>query len=466
MVTRHQKNIALLKFLFIPFFCITLLFTSAEGQGKNTVHFPLYPLIEANVRFWQDVYGKYHSRQGILHDKDDLTIVYGIIDLVDWNTPGAARINKNLIKLARHRYKNILNTLGRGKKPRTQEEKRIASLFKQKKHTGFLKARDNIRLQIGQKDRFLRGVIRSGAYMPDIQAIFRAYNMPPELAYLPHVESSFNPNAHSKAGAVGLWQFTRETGKNFMTINTVLDERYDPFLSSQAAARLLRKNYSQLGSWPLALTAYNYGRAGMVRALRTQKTYENIFKNHKTKIFKFASRNFYSEFVAALRVARKLEHDRSIIRDRPAATLSIRMDGYADAGEIRRYFKLSREDFTRFNPALRQPVLSGKKYIPKGYLLRLPATKLIRQRAGRMGSRFYHSHQIRDQVYIVRRGDTIGSIGRRFGVSNRDLIRANRLDSRATIRIGQKIVLPRGATGKKQRNIIILKDKAKKKPSG
>ncbi len=464
LMSDRQENIALSGKLFILFLGVMLLLIPIKAAAKKNVRFPIYPVIEDNVRFWQDVYGRYNSRQGILHDKDNLAIVYGIIDLVDWNTPGAARINKNLIKLARHRYKNILNDLGRGQKPRSREEKRIASLFPPEKHTRYLKARDNIRLQIGQKDRFLRGVIRSGAYMPDLKAIFAAHNMPVELAYLPHVESSFNPKAHSKAGAVGLWQFTRGTGRNFMTINTVLDERYDPFLSSQAAAELLKKNYSRLGSWPLALTAYNYGRAGMVRALHARKSYENIFKNHKTKIFKFASRNFYSEFVAALRVARKLEKDRSIIRDRPAATVSIRMEGYADAGKIRRYFKLSRKDFARFNPALRDPVLSGKKYIPKGYLLRLPATKLIRRQAGKMGTRFYHSRQISDHMYIVRKGDTIGSIGRRFGVSTRALIRANNLNRKATIRIGQKLVLTGGKTAKRSKRIPTLKDRAKRKP--
>lgn len=467
-MTKHKKNIALFRRLFILFLCLPLLWTPVEGQAGKSTEFPIYSVIVPNVRFWENVFGTYTSRQGILHDKDDLAIVYGVIDLVDWNTPGAARINKNLITLARHQYKEILNDLGRGHPPRTKEGKRIAALFKQNKHTRFLKARDNIRLQIGQKDRFLQGVIRSGAYMQDIQAIFRAHKMPLELAYLPHVESSFNSNAHSKAGAVGLWQFTLETGKNFMTINNMLDERYDPFLSSHAAAKLLKKNYDQLESWPLALTAYNYGRPGMVRALRQQKTYENIYKNHKTNLFKFAARNFYSEFVAALRVARKLEKDRSIIRDRPAANIRLRMEGYADAEGIRRYFKLAPKDFARLNPALRDPILEGRQYIPKGYFLNLPATKLIRQLVGKMGSRFYHASQIRDQVYTVRQGDTIGSIGRRFGISIKELIRANNLNRKATIRIGQKLKLPKGKIEKiekKSKKIIVLNEKAKRKPS-
>ena len=450
--------------LFIFFFCLPLLFSTAPAFAKKTVRFPVYAAIRHNVKFWEKVYGSYSSRQGILHDKNDLAIVYSVVDLVDWHTPGAARINKNLIKLARHRYKRILTKLGHGHKPQSREEKRIAALFKRNKHRGYLKARDSIRLQIGQKDSFRQGVVRSGAYMRTIKSIFRARRMPLELAYLPHVESSFNPRAHSKAGAVGLWQFTRVTGKNFMTINSAVDERYDPLLSSRAAAKLLQKNYSQLGSWPLALTAYNYGRPGMVRALNKEKTYEKIFKNHKTGLFKFAARNFYSEFIAALRTAKKLEKNRSIVRDRPAATIRLRMKGYGDAEKIRRYFRLSRTDFARFNPALRAPVLQGKKYIPKGYPLRLPALPSIKRRVGAMGSRFYHARQIRDTIYIVKRGDTIGSIGRKFGISTQHLIRANHLGRRAKIRIGRKLVLPGKKKTYSHGRIIVLQDRAKQKP--
>jgi len=463
---RHNLPLMLALFLFLP----------TSGLAKNSTPFPLYPIIKPNVQFWVRVYGTYTSRQGILHDKNDLSIIYGIVDFIDWNTPGAARINKNLIKLARHRFKKILNNLGHGQRPKNREEKRIAALFAPQKRSRFLRARDNIRLQIGQKDRFLKGVIRSGAYIHRIEAIFRHYRLPAELAYLPHVESSFNPRAQSKAGAVGLWQFTRGTGRDFMTINHLLDERYDPFISSRAAARLLKKNYTQLKSWPLALTAYNYGRAGMVRALHSRKTYEKIFKNHHTRLFKFSSRNFYSEFLAALHVAKRLEKKRSVIRDRPPATITIRLKGYCDARSLRRYFRLSREDFSHYNPALRSPVLTGKKYIPRGYRLRLPATRFIRKKAAEMGNRFYHSRQIPDHFYTVRRGDTIGSIGRRFHVAPRELIRINHLDSRATIRIGQKLILEAGGYNRSTRNrkrkrtraernrVQILQDKAKLKP--
>ncbi len=461
---RPIQIIAFFPRLFILFFCLSLLLLPTSGYAGKTSRFPLYSVIVPNVAFWEKVYGVYNSRQGILHDKNDLAIIYGVVDLVDWNTPAAARINKNLIKIARRRYKRILTDLGRGKKPRSREEKRIAALFAHKKHGGYKKARDNIRLQIGQKDSFRKGVIRSGAYMRTIKTIFRQYKLPTALAYLPHVESSFNPRAHSKAGAVGLWQFTRITGKDFMTINDVIDERYDPVLSSRAAAKLLKKNYAQLGSWPLALTAYNYGRPGMVRALNQRKTYTNIFKNHRTGLFKFAARNFYSEFLAALRTARKMEKDRSIIRNHPSATFTVRLKGYADFDQLRRHFKISRTDLARLNPALQKPVLTGKKYIPKGYHLRLPATKFFRSRAKKIGSRFYHSRQIRDRVYIVRKGDTISSISKKTGIPQSRLIRANHLDRRAFLRTRQKLILPSGKIRYHKNTLIILQDRSKHKP--
>jgi len=170
---------------------LVVLATGSLAQGRE--RFPLYPDIKPNVRFWEKIYSRYSTRQGVLHDKHNLGIIYTVIDLVDWGTPGSVRINRELIKLARRHYKKILAELGAGKKPATREEKRVAAMFPANSRLAFRRARDDIRLQIGQKDRFLRGVIRSGAYIHAMKKIFISYGLPAELAYLPHVESSFNP---------------------------------------------------------------------------------------------------------------------------------------------------------------------------------------------------------------------------------------------------------------------------------
>ena len=94
----------------------------------------------------------------------------------------------------------------------------------------------------------MEGVIRSGGYMAEMKHIFRSHNLPEDLAYLPHVESSFNTSAYSKFGAAGIWQFTRSTGKNYLNIDYVIDERRDPILSTKAAAKYLKSNFENLGS--------------------------------------------------------------------------------------------------------------------------------------------------------------------------------------------------------------------------
>ena len=118
--------------------------------------------------------------------------------------------------------------------------------------------------------------------------------MPVELSVLPHVESSFNPEAYSHVGAAGIWQFIRSTGKRYMQIDHLIDERMDPFASTKAAAKLLRHNYQLTQSWPLALTAYNHGVASMRRAINTLGTRDIavIVRKYKGRAFGFASRNF------------------------------------------------------------------------------------------------------------------------------------------------------------------------------
>lgn len=360
---------------YSPFFFIlpVIFMISGCSSALAAENFPLYPSIKANVKFWEDVYSRYTTRQGIIHDTDNLSRVYTVIDLVDWETSNAAQINSDRVKAAKDRIKEILLSLGNGNPPRTPDERRIAALFPPQRHTVFHAAIDTIRLQLGQSDRFYEGVIRSGKYLTAFRQIFRSMGLPPELAYLPHVESSFNSKAFSKAGAAGLWQFTRSTGKEYLTINDAVDERYDPYLATRAAAQLLKDNFEQLQNWPLAVTAYNYGRNGMLRAVREMGSYENIFMSYDQGAFKFASRNFYSEFLAAMRVASRMESSRKVPLERPDATVTLQLKEETSAKRIQSAYRVSVDSFSRLNPALLRPVLDGEKMIPRGYLVRLPA---------------------------------------------------------------------------------------------
>ena len=140
--------------------------------------------------------------------------------------------------------------------------------------------------------------------MDNFQEVFEAQGIPAQIALLPLVESSFENRSLSKAGAAGIWQFTRGTGRLYMKVTRNLDERLDPAKATRAAARLLRDNYKALGSWPLAITAYNHGRAGMMRARSEVGTSDitKIVSEYKGRLFGYASMNFYSEFLAAVDV--------------------------------------------------------------------------------------------------------------------------------------------------------------------
>src|SRR5690606_37387138 len=173
----------------------------------------------------------------------------------------------------------------------SDEERRVLELFGDKPSDAELKAAaSRVRFQLGQADRFREGLIRSGEWKPYIISVLEKRGLPRELAALPHVESSFDPTAYSKVGAAGMWQFTRSTGLRYMRIDHIVDERRDPFFSTDAAARLLEDNYAFLGSWPLALTAYNHGAAGMRRAVSQLKTKDIgvIVEKYRSRSFGFA----------------------------------------------------------------------------------------------------------------------------------------------------------------------------------
>lgn len=423
----------------------TLLWT---GHGFASDPFPVYPSIKPNIAFWKKIFTEYPATRGVLHDSDDVRIIYDVIQLEAPDTPGAYRINRERIKKAVKKYKRILECLSKGDFPSTAAEKRVAALFGPDA-TGkdFLEASNRIRGQAGLCDRFRISIIRAGAYMDEIRQIFRSRGLPEDLSYLPHVESSFNPKAYSKAGAAGIWQFTRATGKHFMTIDYTVDERWDPFLASHAAARLLKESYRILGSWPLALTAYNHGISGMLRAKRAKGGYEEIFNKYRSRTFRFASRNFYSEFLAARDVAGHAERYFGVLElEKPLKnrTRELVLENYMAVEDLARHLNMDRDVLRSLNPSLRDPVHRGQKYIPKGYTLRLPAGGPGENRAAStaLPDHLYRSRQKRTRFYRVRKGDTAGQIARRHGVRLSDLILANNLDSRATIYAGDNLRIP------------------------
>ena len=420
-------------------------FIHTEAVAESDA-FATYSFLQPNVDFWKSIYSEYSLNQGVIHDKRNLNVVYAVIELKNPDLPGGRKINRDRIKKAKKKYKLILTKLMRGQAPSGEEERSVAELFgPNAKASDYRMAMRNLRCQVGQKDRFREGIIRSGAYIEEIKQIFRDFDLPEDLAYLPHVESSFNPKAYSKFGAAGVWQFTRSTGRRFMSIGYSVDERRDPIISSRAAAKLLKGNFNKLHDWPLAITAYNHGITGMLRAKRKKGSYEKIFKEYRSRIFKFASRNFYSEFLAAREVAKNYYlYFGNLKLDVPANTTEVVLDGYASLPEIARHLKVDIQVIGNLNPALRNPVILGQKYVPKGFRLRLPGDSGHdwNSMMAELPPELFKNFQKRSRIYTVRRGDTAGQIAKIHGVKLHDLIAANNLDSRATIYINQNLRIP------------------------
>ena len=406
--------------------------------------FPAYEAIQPNVSFWITIYAQHPTTRAVVHDSVDLGVVYDVIKLKPHNMPGARKINRQRMKRARARYRELLNRLAADPRTQNPEARRVAALFGPDAGAKtFRRAAGRVRCQIGQKDRFRAGLVRSGAYIDEIRTILKSYGVPEDLAYLPHVESSFNPKAYSKFGAAGIWQFTRSTGKRFMTVGYEIDERRDPIRATHAAARLLKENHDRLGSWPLAITAYNHGASGVGRAKRQHGDYPSIFRHYRSRTFKFASRNFYSEFLAARQVAaNQHQYFDALVPDKPVPTQTVALKGYARFDDLCRHFGVSPASLRALNLALRPPVIDGQKYVPKGYHLRLKARLGTENAWAAIPASLYYSAQKPSRFYTVQRGDTASRIARTHGVRLSDLIAANNLNRRATIYPRQTLRLP------------------------
>ena len=424
---------------------LVTLFGQSDARAETDT-FPLPPVIQPNVTFWKKIYTEYSTRHGVLHDSRRLDIIYGVIELVDPDRHGGRKTNKKRIKKAKKKYKAILAKLMRGETPAGPLEKKVAQMFGPRtKPAEYRSAMRRIRCQTGQKDRFRDGIIRSGAYVDEIRRIFRNSGLPEDLAYLPHVESSFNPKAYSKFGAAGMWQFTRSTGKYYMKVGYTIDERRDPIISSHAAAKLLKHNYRKLKNWPMAITAYNHGVSGMLRARRKKGSYERIFTEYRSRIFKFASRNFYSEFLAAREAAINYrQYFGELKLNKPVKSREVVLKGYVSLPQLARHLNFGIAELRKLNPALRRPVFRGQKYVPKGYRLRLPYSndEDFAVIVAKIDDKFYKHYQRKSRIYTVQRGDTAGEIARIHGVKLQDLIAVNNLNSRATIYVNQNLRIP------------------------
>ena len=408
--------------------------------------FPEPTALKPDVAFWVRIYTDVGTQAGLIHDSRDLSVVYEEIEFPE----GTRRVERERrIQAAKRRISSALKSLARGNRKglNSTEKRALAAWSGANSRPTLRSAASHVRFQSGQADRFREGLIRSGRWEPFILENFKEMGIPQDLVALPHVESSFNPNVYSRIGAAGLWQFTRPTGRRFLRLDHVSDERLDPFLSTRAAGRLLQLNRKVTGSWPLAITAYNHGAAGVRRAVKKMGTREisSILRYYKGSSFGFASRNFYAEFLAARKIHQNPEKYFGPLQyDSPIEYATATVPYYIRVDALRKHLGVRQEVLRDNNPALRDTVWTGAKHIPKGHELRIPRAALARPlqiAIADMPSKYRLAHQTHDRTYVVQRGDSLSRIASRSGVSINQLVALNSLKNQHHIRVGQRLRL-------------------------
>lgn len=420
---------------------------SAGAQAPATDPFAHPPELESDVRFWIRVYTEVSTDQGLLHDDWNLGLVYEVLRFDPADSP---RQREHAVAQAKSRYADLLRRFAAGNiEDLSAHERRILHAFGEK--AGPAQFRDGIgriRFQLGQANRFHEGLIRSQAYGATISRVLADRGVPAEIGALPHVESSFNPAAYSRVGAAGLWQFMPATAKRYMRVDGLVDQRLDPYSATEAAANLMLYNYRLLGSWPLAVTAYNHGPGGLRRAQDDLGTSDIavIVKRYQGATFGFASRNFYVAFLAALEVDRNAEKYFGPLTHPPEAPSTlVTVPDYIAIDALGKAFKADLGALKVLNPALRAPIWSKARFVPRGYALRVPGLPQAADIAAawaRVPPAERYLAQRNDGAHKLRRGESLASVAAVSGVTLNRLLAANGWSAPRTVARGEVVRIP------------------------
>lgn len=312
-----------------------------------------------------------------------------------------------------------------------------------------------------QQDKFRIILGLQDYYFPMIEDIFGSYDLPSELKYMAVIESALNPNAVSKAGATGLWQFMYSTGRMYgLTVNSVLDERRDPVKSTHAAARYLKDLYSIYKDWILVIAAYNCGPGNVNKAIArsgNKKDYWDIYYRLPRE-----TRGYIPQFVAAL-YSMNFYHEHNIVPipvNMPLAVDTLMVTRDIHLRQVAEVMGIPYEDLRALNPQYRTGLVPGKS---KPAPLTLPINYLgefiylhdtieghkanvylatARQTTNPASSSF-SPPEIQGKtklIYTVKSGDNLGYIAEWYNVPLSSLRYWNNI-SKSTIYVGQRITV-------------------------
>ncbi len=299
---------------------------------------------------------------------------------------------------------------------------------------------------------------RKNLYFPIFEEALKRWGLPDELKYLPIVESGLNPMAFSRAGAAGPWQFMPASGKEYgLIVTDYIDERLDIYKSTEAACKFFSRLYRAFGDWDLCLASYNSGPGTVKRAIRQsgRHTFWSIYDYLPKE-----TRSYVPQFVAVTYGMNYLK-EYNIIADsilHPMDTDTILIRQFVNLHVFCVKLNICYEDFVKLNPAIRTNILPDNINYP----IRLPREKkleyLINQheilecinvatepievatndrRKTSSGGAIAYRQKI---IHTVRKGEVIGKISSKYGVSVSQLKSWNKLKSN-TIRVGQKLVI-------------------------
>lgn len=281
--------------------------------------FPITDTFYANTRFWFMIYTYFDDSKLVIHDRNNLQLIYHVqdfsqLDKNDVHPFAQSYIQEELIKNQIKTLKEKLLLLSQSTLP---ERPDLLALYNQVVRSGlkigqspqehketFKKLAKGLRAQRGLKNHIEEGLIRYNLYADFLTNYFNHAKLPQELIAISFLESSFNPHAHSKSKAAGVWQLMPFLHNNFFPSHSPIDYRLNIGLSSIAAAALLKENFQILKRWDLAITAYNSGVKHILAERRRNPalTLEELIRNSEHTRFGFASKNFYAEFLALTRV--------------------------------------------------------------------------------------------------------------------------------------------------------------------
>jgi membrane-bound lytic murein transglycosylase D len=290
----------------------------------------------------------------------------------------------------------------------------------------------------------VRWLERSQTYLPHVRRIFTKYGLPQDLVLLPFVESGYNVRAYSWAGAGGMWQFMRGTGRLYgLKSDWWIDERRDPYKATDAAARHLRDLYDKFGDWYLALAAYNAGEGKIARALKQancddffELTKKNPKLSRRTRL-KRETRHYVPKFIAISKIFQNLDTlgFEPVSWDKEEEVVTVEVPGGTDLLALARAGSMTWTQFHDYNPAFRRQV-SPPNTTATAYLPVAKADKMMAYLAD-PGSRPYAGYT----RHRIRSGDSWWRISRRYGVPISVLKKVNNTRSN-TLRPGQYVMVP------------------------